>query len=97
MLLNLPSRQSRFKQAAMKIDDPIPFAAFARFERLTAEKPLLYCELGGGPTIAKRSNRSDIEKAYCLTASRAVLDGRQYLVQIAAKERYKWPNYSKRY
>ena len=28
----------------MNTDDPIPFAAFARFERLTAEKPLLYCE-----------------------------------------------------
>ena len=36
-----------------QIDDPIPFTAFARFERLTAEKSLLYCELGGGPTIAK--------------------------------------------
>ena len=88
---NLPSRQSRFKQAAMTIDYPIPFAAFARFERLTSEKPLLHCELGGGPTIAKQSNRSDIEKAYCLAANRvvSVLDGRQYLVQIVAKERYK--------
>ena len=27
----------------MNINDPIPFTAFARFERLTAEKPLLYC------------------------------------------------------
>ena len=41
---NLPSRQSLFKQAAMNTNAPIPFAAFARFERLTAEKPLLYCE-----------------------------------------------------
>ena len=83
----------------MNTNNPIPFAAFAHFERLTAEKPLLYCELGGGPTIAKRSNRSDIEKAYCRTANRAVsaFDGKQYLVQIATKERYKWPNYSKRY
>lgn len=74
----------------MNTNEPIPFATFARFERLTAEKPLLYCELRGVPTIAKRSNRSDIEKAYCLTANRAVsaFDGRQYLVQIAAKERY---------
>ncbi len=52
-----------------------------------------------GTTIAKRSNRSDIEKAYCLTANRAVstFDGKQYLVQITAKERYKWPNYLRRY
>ena len=28
----------------MNINDPIPFAAFARFERLTAQKPLLYYE-----------------------------------------------------
>ena len=28
----------------MNTNVPIPFAAFARFERLTAEKPLLYCE-----------------------------------------------------
>ncbi|MCY3667556.1 MAG: hypothetical protein OXH81_17975 [Gemmatimonadetes bacterium] len=28
----------------MNTNDPIPFTAFARFERLTAEKPLLYCE-----------------------------------------------------
>ena len=28
----------------MNTDDPIPFAAFARFERLTAKKPLLYYE-----------------------------------------------------
>ena len=28
----------------MQTDDPIPFAAFARFERLTAQKPLLYYE-----------------------------------------------------
>ena len=28
----------------MNTTAPIPFAAFARFERLTAEKPLLYCE-----------------------------------------------------
>ena len=27
----------------MNPNAPIPFAAFARFERLTAEKPLLYC------------------------------------------------------
>ena len=28
----------------MKTNAPIPFTTFARFERLTAGKPLLYCE-----------------------------------------------------
>ena len=32
------------EEVAMNTADPIPFAAFARFRRLTAEKPLLYCE-----------------------------------------------------
>ena len=47
--------------------------------------------------VARQSNRLDIEGVYCLTASRAAFDGRQYLAQIAAKERYKWPDNLKRY
>ncbi len=68
-------------------------------DALTQNSPWRWPSQAVDLAIAWQSSRLDIEGAYCLTADRAVsvFDSRPYLVQIIAKERYKWPNYLKRY